>query len=476
MCHEPYARRAHAPLDNSARDRFGDWMRQRALLLALLAAGTAMPAAAVDLTLLTRGKSLRLTGASDTQAARGVVRFSADPALADAPDPSCPATSSFELGLFTVSANAVERGPKTVLDCTKWRRRSRGWVYSDPAAPGGVRAITYGPAGLVVKLVGPDALPAHGPLGYAFVWLEIGPRRYHGRFHQFRHNGATRIVSRTTPRLAADAERAFWAVLTGDDDSEDGQQATLAALTAAAAATPGDGRSRFLLGMLRLYRFGQMTQTIADASPAAVEELRAAVAAFGEADPILWHRDTRSGDSRMPGFSAAARYALAVATRDEALRTQALAEFDYALEINAFFNVFDLMTVLQAEPPSSAAFQSAFAEVDAYLADPTTFQCAVTQPEVCTGNGLGPGSLPGTFVLFGDVYAKAGRLADAQRWYGLGMATEGGWVFEGLATARAEGAEARVAAYQDRDPGNDPPIIGAGAEACRSCHYRIANE
>lgn len=444
------------------------------LVLALLSVAAARPAAAADLTILTRGKALRLIGADDPRQARGVVRFGADPALAEAPDPTCPSTASFELGLFTGSANAVVRGPKTSLDCARWRPKANGWVYSDPSAPGGVRSIVYGPSGLVVKLVGPGALPAAGPLGYAFVWLEVGERRFHGRFHQFRRNGADRIVTLTTPRVAADAERGFWAVLLGDDASEAAQQATLRALARAAAASPRDGRSRFLLAMLRLYRFGQLSESIAAPPPAAVDELRAAVVAFGEAEPLLWDRATRTGDSRIPGFGAAARYALAVATGDAMLRAQALADFDYALEINAFFNVFDLMTLLQAEPPSSPAFQNAFAQVDAYIAAPTTFQCAVTQPEVCTGSGLGPGSIPGTFVLFGDVYAKAGRLADATRWYDFAKATEAGWAFDGLAAARRADAAARVAAYQDADPGNDPLIIGAGPQACASCHLRVA--
>lgn len=451
-------------------------MRLGAILFMLLglSAGLARPATAVDLTILTRGKSLRLIGAADPQHARGVIHFGADPALADAPDPTCPATSTFELGLFTGSANAVVRGEKAQLDCTRWHARTDGWVYNDPDAPGGVRAIVYGPSGLTVKLTGPGALPAEGPLGYAFMWLEVGARRYHGRFHQFRRNGADRILSQTTPLIAAEGERGFWTVLTGDDDSEPAQQAVLATLASAAAASPRDGRSRFLLAMLRLYRFGQASTSIAAPPAAALAELRAAVDAFTEAEPLLWNRATRTGDSRVPGFGAAARYVLAVATGDPALRARALADFDYALEINAFFNVFDLMTVLQAEPPDSAAFRSAFAQIDAYLAAPTTFQCAFTQPEVCTGNGLGPGSLPGTFVLFGDVYAKAGRLADAARFYDIAKATEPGWALEGLGAARVAGAAARVAAYQDADPANDPPIIGAGVEACRSCHHRVA--
>jgi len=444
------------------------------VLAAVAFAAAAAPAAAADLAILTRGKMLQLIADGDPAHARGVVRFGADPVLADAPDPSCPAASSFELGLFTVSANAVVRGEKAQLDCARWRRTASGWTYAnaDPEAPGGVRSIVYGPSGLVVKLAGAQAMPAAGPLGYAFAWFEVGARRYHGRFHLFRQNSATRIVSRTTSRGAAEAERGFWTVLIGDDDSEARQQATLAALTAA-ARSPRDGRSPFLLAMLRLYRFGTLTESIAAASPTAVSELGAAVAAFDAAEPLLWNRATRSGDSRVPGFAAAARYSLAVASGDEPMRQRALADLDYAIEINAFFNVFDLMTVIQAEPPSSAAFQAAFATVSAYLADPTTFQCAFTQPEVCTGAGLGPGSFPGTFVVFGDLFAKAGDATAAKRWYEAARTTEGGWAFEGLGAERLATADARVAAYGDADPSNDPPIIGAGRQACASCHHRV---
>ncbi len=445
----------------------------RSLVLASCAVAFVTTARAENLVVLTHGKVLRLAARSDPARSRGLVRFGKDPALAGAPDPSCPSTSTFELGLFTVAANAVVRGEKVALDCAKWKRIRTGWRYDDPAATGGIRTVTYGPSGLAVRLSGPAALPAAGPIGYAFAWFEVGAKRFHGRFHVFRKNTSAVVVSRMPSKLAADGESRFWGIMWGDDASEATEQATLETLTRAAKHSKKDARSRFLLAMLRLYRFGQLAESIANASPAAREELAAAVAAFDEAEPLLWDRATRVGDSRVPGFGAAARYSLAVATGDEALRQQALGDLDYAIEINAFFNVFDLMTVTQAEPPSSPAFQQAFATVSAYISNPDTLVCAVTQPEVCTGNGLAPTALPGTFVVFGDLYAKAGDAATAKYWYQFAAATEAGWPFQGLATERLAGADARVAAYGDADPTNDPPIIGAGKEACASCHARL---
>jgi tetratricopeptide (TPR) repeat protein len=438
--------------------------------LAIIFAALDTPAHAV--TLLTRGKVLKLKGKIDPAESHGVLRVGLDPALAAAPDPSCPAASSFELGLFTVATSRIVRSAKHDLDCAKWSRQGRKWVYSDPDSVDGVRRITYGPGGLVVQLRGAAVLPAPGPVGYAQAWFEVGGTRFHIRFHQFNRNEASVIASAKPSKGAAIGEAGFWATLWGDDSSEANEQATLDALALAAKRSKDDARSRFLTGMLHLYRFGQMTTSVADADAAAQAEIEAAVAAFDGAEPLLWDPVSEAGDSRVPGFAAAARYVLAVVTDNEPLRQQALADLQYAIDINAFFNVFDLITVIQAEPPTSAAFQMAFNAVATYLSDPETLSCLASQPEICSTAGLAPSGFSGALVLFGDVYAKAGDHAQATTWYSLAAATEAGWAFEGLAADRLATVAARVAAYGDADPSNDPPVIGAGPEACVSCHYR----
>lgn len=424
------------------------------------------------LALLTHQKMLALDGGGDPVRWRGVVRAGADGALANAPSPACPAVSTFELGLFTVATNAVERNPRVTLACERWRQAKRRWIYDDPALPGGVRKIVYGPRGLVVKLAGPKVLPAPGPVGYVQAWFEVGAARFHLRFHEFKRNEGARIVSRKPSRRAAAAEAGFWAYLWGDEPGEAAAATTREALEKAVKRSRRDGRSWFLLGMLHLYRFGQLTTQIVDASPAARAELAGAVAALDEADRLLWDRATGIGDSRIPGFAAAARYALAVVDSDTALLEQARNDLAYAMQINAFFNVFDLMTVVQAEPPDSPAFVEAFNAMDAYLSNPDTLLCAGTQPEVCGNLGLAPTALQGTFVLFGDFYAKAGDAAAARQWYAFGAAFEAGWRFAGMYAERLATVDARIAAYQDDDPDNDPPIVGSGAEACASCHNR----
>jgi hypothetical protein len=110
-------------------------------------------------------------------------------------------------------------------------------------------------------------------------------------------------------------------------------------------------------------------------------------------------------------------------------RPGALGEvLDLALQVNPFFNVFDLIPVLH---------------------------------------------ISGSLTLFGDVYAKGGDLARASFWYTLADAlTPASWPFKTALTARLADVAGRIALYQDADPSNDPPILGAGAESGVACHTR----
>jgi hypothetical protein len=142
--------------------------------------------------------------------------------------------------------------------------------------------------------------------------------------------------------------------------------------------------------------------------------------------------------------------------------------------VNTFFDVFDYIPILQFLLPSDPTFQQAYASFNAYLNDPETLQCLNTQPDICNNAGFAPRNVQGTLLLFGDLYAKGGNLAQAQLWYGLDSAFPGSttWAFAPLIQDRVNNAATRVALYADADPSNDPPVIGVGAEACANCHNR----
>ena len=147
-------------------------------------------------------------------------------------------------------------------------------------------------------------------------------------------------------------------VATGDKIDVTGAEKTareeraLEVLGKAAKRDKKDGRSRFLLAMMHLYRFGQMIERYEDADDTARAEITAAHEGFEAAMPLLWDRATSRGDSRVPGFAAATAFGLGVVTNDPTLRAQGLADLEYAVTVNEFFNIFDFIPVVQATPPS----------------------------------------------------------------------------------------------------------------------------
>lgn len=426
------------------------------------------------LTVLTASKVASFKGTE------GMVRFGKDPALATPTAPVCPETSRVKLSSFPQATNRVVVHLDVELPCAGWKQSGGSFVYDDKtAAVGGVRKIVYGRDKLLIKFAGERFVRPAGPVGYFHVWFTVGDTAYHGRFHNFRKNEADLIVTRQVSKSAAEGEAAFWAVLHGDVSGAAKTAAEERAITAlgkAAKRDKKDGRSRFLLAMTHLYRFGQMTVSYYGVSDAARAEITAANDAFVAAAPLLWDRAANRGDSRVPGFAAATTYGLGTVNGDAALQAQGLADLDYAIQINEFFNIFDYIPVVQATASSDPLFTEILAKITRYLDDPATFNCFITQPEICANVGLAPHNGEGALTLFGDVFAKAGNLERATFWYGLaqglGNADPIPWRFQSALDERLADPAGRIALYTDDDPTNDPPIIGAGAEACSTCHNR----
>jgi hypothetical protein len=442
-------------------------MPVRPLLCALvLALAGAVPADA--LTVLTNGKHAIFRSAS------GIVRLGRDRALATLVDPICASglPTTVQVGAYLQSTARLSTKPADTLPCERWRKVRGGYVYADNAGTaGGVRRIVYARDRLVVKLGGAGYTAPGGPVGYVELWLTIGSTRLLARFHNFRVNTATQLVTRKTSRAAAAGEAAFWDVLHGDDRSEARQQAAIRSLGRASRRSKRDGRSRFLLAMMHLYRFGVRIQGYTNVSEEAKAEIRAADDGFAAAVPLLW--DGTAGDSRVPGFAAAAKFARGIVDDDEARAASGLSDLDEALRINTFFNVFDLIPVVQALPRTDPRFQPAVDAVVGYLRDPETLACLATQPEICSNDGLAPRNLSGATLLFGDVWAKAGDTVRARTWYGIAVASgDPSYRFNALAQARLADVDARVARYLDDDPSNDDQIVGIGEENCAVCHNK----
>ncbi|HJQ83854.1 MAG TPA: hypothetical protein VKA21_07260 [Candidatus Binatia bacterium] len=437
-------------------------------LLALLATS----ASAAGFRVLTVGKVARFENRGDPNENGGTISVGRDRELATLHDPRCPTTSKVEIEAYLQSTYRVRVLLSVALDCARWQERRGGWVYEDPTGP--VRAIRYASRGLRIEVKGPGFEPIGGPVGFVQGQLAIGDQLLRARVHNFRRNDGRRVVSRKPSSSGAAGEAGFWEVLSGEDDSDATEDATIRRLEKAARRDAKDGRSRFLLAMLHLYRFAQQVTDFRAPSEAARAEIRTANGWFAKALPLLWNESAGAGDSRVPGFAAAAKYAQGVVDGDPTLRDAGLADLERAVAVNAFFNVFDYIPVVQIAAPGDPLFQQAFSKVTSYLTDPETLGCVADQPEICFNAGFAPHNIQGSLILFGDVYAKGGVLADAQRWYRLAsfFPDTRTWRFKAISDDRVANAAARVALYQDGDPSNDPPVIGMGPEACAVCHTR----
>jgi hypothetical protein len=453
-------------------------MRLPLVLAAALVAAGAAPGDA--LTLLSKGKVV--TFRADKRTA--VLRVGRDRALTALIDPTCPAASSVQVGSYPQATTRLELQPLVQLDCTKWRAVDGGFQYTDkPGSRGGVQKIVYTSRKLLVRIAGDGYVHVPGPVGYVEMWLGIGAERFLARFHNFRRNDAAMLATRKPSAAAADGETAFWDVLWGDDASAARQQQTIDLLTRAVKQSPKDGRSRFLLGMIHLYRFGNLTSDYTNASEAAKVEIHAAYDAFQAAVPLLW--DGTAGDSRVPGFAAAAKYTLGVVEGDASLRAEGLADLDAAVLVNPIFNLFDYIGVVPSTVLPTDPLYPRVVEILDFALAPENASCFTSQPEVCGNAGMAPHNVEGSFTLFGDLYAKGGILSDptpgslrgAQTLYTLAQtfANVFGWkpAFKALIADRAANVAARIALYQNADPADDPILIGnTPGEPCATCHHK----
>jgi hypothetical protein len=425
---------------------------------------------AAALTVLNVGKQVVF------DASRGRVRVAKDTGLAPLGNPLCGGDETrVQVASYPVATSRLVAQDEVVLPCERWRPLGKGFVYEDDGgAAGGVVKVAYSARKLVIELGGTAYQPLSGPVGYAELWFRVGTARILVRVHDFARNDAGQVVSRKPSKVAARGETLFWEVLHGTDKSEPHMQKALATLRKAAKKSKKDGRAPFLLGMMHLYRYGLFLDQRGRPTDAARSEIAAANEAFAMAGPRLW--DGTVGDSRVPGFIAAAKFAEGYARGDDALMNEGIAEVHAAVDLNPFFNVFDLIPVIQALPPSDPRWQDAYADVVAYLEDPDTLACLGTQPEICANAGLAPHNTGGALVLFGDVYAKAGDATQATTWYtfaaSIGGTPDDPWAFQPLAEARLADVEGRVARYLDADPENDDPVVGIGEENCAVCHNR----
>ena len=443
-------------------------MRVPFLLLATVLWG-ALAAPASAFTLLTLDKEA--TFYSDPSRASGIaeIRVGRDRALAERRDPRCPATSRIRISSYY--QNRFVGNPEMELPCERWSKGAEGYVYRDPTgAAAGIRTIRYGRDGLTIRAASPGHIPVVGPVGFVHVRFSVGETRYFVRFHNFSRNDPRAVVSPRPSRAAALGEAAFWDTLLGDAHRA---SESLRLLRQASAANPRDGRSLFLAGMMHLYRYEIVVPDPRFVSTAGKREILASTVAFDRAVPLLW--DGVVGDSRAGGFAAAATYKKGIAFGDPNEVARGIDAMNRATDDNPLFNGFIPFGAGPIAAPDSPAYATILHLLDDVF--PTVFGECGSNAEICFNDGLAPHNLEGTLLLFGDLYAKAGRVEDAETSYSTAAAAgeNSGWSPAFIARARTLAATAaeRAALYNDEDPRNDPPFTDLGGVGnCAYCHNR----
>ncbi|MBM4247466.1 MAG: hypothetical protein FJ148_27370 [Deltaproteobacteria bacterium] len=437
----------------------------RSLLLLLCAAALApRPAAAFEI--LTRDKDARFVH-DESGGGWSHVRVGADRALRELEDPRCPAVSKIRVSSY--KDNRVVGEPLAELPCSEWRKIPDGFLYSDPAGSvAGIEKVRYTTRGLEVHAAAPGPTPIVGPVGFTQLNLEIDGRRFIARFHDFTRNDDVSVVAKRPSRAAADGEAAFWDTLLGNANRD---LESLELLGRATQQNPRDGRSHFLTGMMHLQRSERTDTDPRHMSAAGRLELLRAVQAFDRATPLLW--DGVRGDSRVPGFASAALYKKGVAYGEPDTTARGFQAMSDAADVNPLFNGFIPFGAGPIAPPDSDEYALILHLLDDVF--PTVFADCVGQNEICFNGGLAPHNLEGTFVLSGDLYTKAGRIAEAQRFYenAADAGEISGWNPRFVARARELAATApeRADLYGNDDPDDDPPFTDfGGAGNCAYCH------
>jgi hypothetical protein len=225
--------------------------------------------------------------------------------------------------------------------------------------------------------------------------------------------------------------------------------------------------------MMHLYRFERLEADPRAVSSAGKREIEAGARAMARALTLLWAG--AAGDGRVPGFVGAVIYKKGIAFAEAAVAERGRRLMEDAAEADALFNGFIPFGFGPIAPPDSADYATILHLLDDVF--PTVVGECGTQPEICFDEGLAPHNLEGSFLLFGDLYTKAGRVEDAVASYQTAAAVgaANGWKPAFLERARrlAVEAPARAALYADDDPANDPPFTDfGGAGNCATCHNR----
>jgi hypothetical protein len=254
------------------------------------------------------------------------------------------------------------------------------------------------------------------------------------------------------------ATRRFWVAFRGGDLAA--RAGVRAALTDAAHAYPNEQEFALLAGLAHLWR-------VTEPLPAEVNDVQSLVqAAFAARVELERAYALCPTDHRIPAWLGPVLVNTGRNTGNPALIEQGMAVLEQGMVRYPAFVSFSKLLIFAEHPRRAPEFQHALRAVDEALGS-----CGPSDP-ACTNHAHAAHNLEGASVYFGDVLAKGGDRPGAVRAYDLANVapSRAEWDYLAIREDRLTTLDARIAAFANEDPADDPESVWQARYQCSICH------
>jgi hypothetical protein len=258
------------------------------------------------------------------------------------------------------------------------------------------------------------------------------------------------------------ATQGFWAALRGADYSA--RPGALAALDSAAQKYGKEEEVALLDGLGNLWR-------VAEPTSAEAQDMTGFLLAALNAKTQLQNAfDLCPTDYRIAAWLGPVLVNMGRQLNDSSTINQGLTVLETGIEHYPSFVLFSKLLVYADQPASSPDFQEALQAVDANIG--ACGDLRTTRDPACRNSEHAAHNVEGGAVFLGDVYAKAGRKADALAAYqGAQKSPDfAQWAFQSLLEDRMSTLDARVAAFASGS--RTPESAWNSKMQCVLCHQR----
>jgi tetratricopeptide (TPR) repeat protein len=236
------------------------------------------------------------------------------------------------------------------------------------------------------------------------------------------------------------------------------------ALQAAAEQYPNEQQFSFLIAMLSLWRAAER------------EGLEDALAALGAAETASRELERSyalcPSDHRIPGWLGPTRIKLGDMLGDARQTAEGHAILEQAVERYPTWGTFVKILAYIELPAHDPKFKAAVEIAQNFRALCPDPRPGETADRICLNTATVPRNAEGTWLYFGDLYAKAQLRDDALAAYNMAKQTPGygTWVYRELLESRITTLDARIAAAASADTADDFQAVWDSNIVCSSCH------